>query len=308
MSRMPGHPVRWALGLAVFCAVAGRAEPYALPPAPAATDPADPATVRLLDAFSEAELTATAKALEGLTSRAVGQPGNRRAAEYLFGRLKGIPGLTVEFQGGALSNVVATLPGTDPAAKAVFIIGAHYDSASSDPARAPGVTDDAAGIATVLEAARLLSGLKFRHTIQFACWNAEEDGLRGAAAFVKDAVAQQRDIGLYINCDSCGFDAHGRLVLDITSNRASARARDRMVANNTRYNLGFQIVHNRNQCGGDFVPFWMKGLRAVSTHQEEHGAHYHTPQDTLDKFTPAYTRKNGQLALSLLVELAGRVP
>ena len=81
-----------------------------------------------------------------------------------------------------------------------------------------------------------------------------------------------------------------------------------MVLDNTRYALGFRLVFNQHRCGGDYVPFWMKGIPAVSTHQEEHGAHYHTPQDTLDKLAPAYAKKNGQLALSVLAELAGLVP
>jgi Zn-dependent M28 family amino/carboxypeptidase len=51
---------------------------------------------------------------------------------------------------------------------------AHYDSVSSDPARAPGATDNTCGVAIVVELARVMSQHQFNHTIAFALWNSEE--------------------------------------------------------------------------------------------------------------------------------------
>lgn len=85
-------------------------------------------------------------------------------------------------------NVLADLPGTDPALKdEVVLIGAHLDSWHS----ATGATDNADGVAEVLEAMRILkaSGLKPRRTIRAALWSGEEEGLLGSKAYVAAHLA-----------------------------------------------------------------------------------------------------------------------
>lgn len=79
-------------------------------------------------------------------------------------------------------NVVAEIPGTDKADE-VVIVGGHLDSWDG----ATGTTDNGTGVATTLEAARLLakSGAKPRRTIRFILWSGEEQGLLGSAWYVK---------------------------------------------------------------------------------------------------------------------------
>ncbi len=80
-------------------------------------------------------------------------------------------------------NVLADLPGTDRRLKdEIVMMGAHLDSWHG----ATGATDNAAGCAVVLEAARILQalGVRPRRTIRVALWGAEERGLRGSRAYV----------------------------------------------------------------------------------------------------------------------------
>ncbi len=56
-------------------------------------------------------------------------------------------------------------------------------------------------------------------------------------------------------------------------------------------------------CGSDHENFWSRGYAAVMTHEEEHGA-AHSPYDTVDKISPLYAKKNGQLGMSVLARLA----
>ncbi|MDA0667791.1 MAG: M20/M25/M40 family metallo-hydrolase [Planctomycetota bacterium] len=81
-----------------------------------------------------------------------------------------------------LANVVAVLPGTDP--DRLVVLSGHYDSMPSSPtdgeSDAPGANDDASGTAAVLEAARMLGGLKPRATIVFLAVAGEEQGLYGS--------------------------------------------------------------------------------------------------------------------------------
>jgi len=67
-------------------------------------------------------------------------------------------------------NTVAEIPGTDPKLKdEVVMLGAHLDSWHSGT----GATDNGAGSAAVMEAARIIqaSGLKPRRTIRVALWS-----------------------------------------------------------------------------------------------------------------------------------------
>jgi Zn-dependent M28 family amino/carboxypeptidase len=264
---------------------------------------ADPFVKELLNSISEDELKKTVQALQEFKSRAVGQPGNAAAAEYLHKRLGAIPNLTVEYQDLKLRNVIATLKGADPASSAIFMAGAHYDSTAKDPTNAPGATDDGAGVSVVLEFARILSQRKFKHIVKFAFWNAEEAGLKGSLSYALEAASRKDDIRLYISCDSIGHDPKNRQMLDIMFDKNSVEFKDRMVANNDLYGIGFKLQFNQHTCGGDHVPFVRKGYRALTMHQEDH-AFQHTADDTIDKLSSRYTALAGKLGLSVLAELA----
>lgn len=87
-------------------------------------------------------------------------------------------------------NVVAEIPGGDRKDE-VVMIGAHLDSWHA----ATGATDDGAGVAAVMEAARILeaAGLKPRRTIRVALWSGEEQGDIGAHAYVGAHFASRPD-------------------------------------------------------------------------------------------------------------------
>lgn len=88
-------------------------------------------------------------------------------------------------------NTVAEIPGTDPTLKdEVVMMGGHLDSWHS----AGGATDNAAGSAVGMEAARIIiaSGLKPRRTIRVALWSGEEQGLNGSRAYVQQQFGEMK--------------------------------------------------------------------------------------------------------------------
>jgi hypothetical protein len=101
-------------------------------------------------------------------------------------------------------NVVAEIPGTDPALRdEVVMAAAHLDSWHS----ALGAADNADGAAVMLEVARILKavGAQPRRTIRIALWGGEEEGLLGSCAWTRahlegDSVARQK-MSLYLNMD-----------------------------------------------------------------------------------------------------------
>jgi bacterial leucyl aminopeptidase len=124
--------------------------------------------------------------------------------------------VTVELfdQGYPQQSVIMTIPGTTRANE-VVVIGGHLDSIrmyGGKDSRAPGADDDASGIATLSEVARALLANHYRpaRTIKFIAYAAEEIGLRGSQAVVKDF--KQR-----------GINVVGVLQLDMTNYQGSEK-------------------------------------------------------------------------------------
>lgn len=91
-------------------------------------------------------------------------------------------------------NTVAEIPGTDPKLKdEIVMLGGHLDSWHSST----GATDNAAGCAVTMEAARILiaSGFKPRRTIRVALWSGEEQGLNGSREYVKQQFGEMKGGG-----------------------------------------------------------------------------------------------------------------
>ncbi|MGB7069279.1 MAG: M20/M25/M40 family metallo-hydrolase [Pyrinomonadaceae bacterium] len=93
-------------------------------------------------------------------------------------------------------NTVAEIPGTDPKLKdEIVMLGGHLDSWHS----AGGATDNAAGSAVAMEAARIIlaSGLKPRRTIRVALWSGEEQGLNGSREYVKQQFGEMKGAPMF---------------------------------------------------------------------------------------------------------------
>jgi len=78
-------------------------------------------------------------------------------------------------------NTIAEIPGTDLKDE-IVMVGGHMDSWHSGT----GATDNGAGVATAMEAVRIIKALnlKPRRTIRVALWSGEEQGLLGSRAYV----------------------------------------------------------------------------------------------------------------------------
>lgn len=95
-------------------------------------------------------------------------------------------------------NVIADIPGTELPDEYV-IVGAHLDSAP----QGAGATDNGAGVAAVMEAARMLavSGTKPRRTIRFILFGGEEAGLVGSKGYVEAHSETLSKISAVYNMD-----------------------------------------------------------------------------------------------------------
>jgi len=124
----------------------------------------------------ETNLTRHVRALAG----EIGERSTRRYAEaqraalYVEGALRhlGYDVRVQEYQvdgGRTHRNLEATLPGTAAPAE-IIVVGAHYDTAED----APGADDNASGVASVLELARIFRDQRVARTIRFVAFATEE--------------------------------------------------------------------------------------------------------------------------------------
>jgi len=112
---------------------------------------------------------------------------------------------------GTERNVVADLPGAD--SKEIVLLCAHFDD--WDPAQ--GANDNGAGVAVILEGARIMKllGLRPRHTIRFVFFSGEEELSNGSRAYIAQHKSELDNIRAVFNIDSgahppLGFAIHGR--------------------------------------------------------------------------------------------------
>ncbi len=83
----------------------------------------------------------------------------------------------------------------------LIIIGAHFDSVEGTP----GADDNASGVAVLLEAARILSGLRLPAQVLFCAFNLEEQNMIGSTYFAKKLKAVGSRISAMISLEMVGF-------------------------------------------------------------------------------------------------------
>ena len=106
-------------------------------------------------------------------------------------------------------NVLGVLPGRDPAyADEIIILGGHYDHMGQDPDGTAwvGANDNASGIATMLEIARIWqeAGYVPRRTVLFAAWDAEEQGLLGSVHYAWNPIYPHENTVAMLQLDMVG--------------------------------------------------------------------------------------------------------
>ncbi len=107
-----------------------------------------------------------------------------------------------------LANVIATLKGTDPNDKRIFIISGHLDNMRTNVMDrindAPGANDDGSGCAAVIECVRIMSKYNFPATLIFVAVSGEEQGLFGAYFMANKARKENWNIEAVLNNDIMG--------------------------------------------------------------------------------------------------------
>ncbi len=205
--------------------------------------------------------------------------------------------LTPHFTAPAQSgNVIAEVPGRDPAA-AILLVGGHLDSWDLGT----GAIDDGAGVAIVTAAAkRIMDAGRPLRTIRVVWFGAEEPGGFGGIAYQKAHAADR-----YAVAGESDFGAD-RIWRFGTSYSASDPATYAALTT-ALAPLGIVKFDKAEADGTDVEPSIKAGAPWVSLYQDgtRYFDYHHTPDDTLDKIDPAQLRQNVASWTATLAVLSG---
>ena len=189
-------------------------------------------------------------------------------------------------------NVIGMIAGSDLSDEYV-VVGAHYDHiGTSCPSSEPGdnicngATDNAAGVAAMLEVARAVAAepVAPRRSIIFAAWDREEDGLLGSLHYVNNPVAPIADTVAYINFDILGSNLSPSLAntsFAIASETGGPQLTAAVTAASGATSLNLQQLSSVfGQGRSDYARFTAVGVPSVFF-TDSTGPCYHTAQDDL---------------------------
>ncbi len=217
---------------------------------------------------------------------------------------------------GLSHNIEAILPGTE--SQQSVLITAHLDSftySAGSGSSAPGADDNASGSSAVLEAARILSQYKFKHTIRLVLFTGEEQGLVGSRAYAGKLASEGVQILGVFNMDMIGYDSDSNGAFEIHSGtrESSVRLADLLVQTLQTYEIKLapEVLEVGATNRSDHASFWSRGYPAVLVIEDsEYGEtddfnpYYHSTADTVDKLDLSYAKRIAQAVIGAAAQLA----
>jgi len=198
------------------------------------------------------------------------------------------------------ANVVGEIPGTEHPGE-VVVIGAHFDSWDLSE----GVTDDGAGVVTVLGAADAImrSGVRPRRTIRVVLFTGEEQGVLGSRAYVQAHHGEMPNHVAALFQD----EGDGPIVRLELSGRADLIDQVQSVVPATE-RFGTLTVTDGFYLFTDAFLFTLAGVPGINLGQDSPNAPtlHHSAADTLDKVDSAIRTRNAAFVAVLTYWFADR--
>jgi len=293
------------------CAVARDALPVS---APELTDSAGISTANL-------RAWVGALAAPALRGRQAGTDDSRRSARLIAEYLKqlgaqpargsdycqafSIPGLHDQ-------NVVGMIPPTASARSSDVsgrwvVLGAHYDALGVDAAGKirPGADDNASGVAVLLEVARQVArarqmadtGNQATPGVVFVAFGAEEPGLYGSAAYVREPPLPLESVSLMINVDMAGrlLAGNAGIGYQATGQRSGRTVGLVRKAARAAHVSALPMNLGDRSDNASFPPFVPSVFFSTTIH-----ADYHRPTDSADRVDYAQVTRAARLVLALI--------
>jgi hypothetical protein len=312
---------------------------------------------KMIDSISINSLTEHINKLQyagGHWSRVTFTPGNDTAAHYIFHQFTKMNGLsrverdtftigvaTPPYNSKPQSNIIAVLKGKKDSTKE-YVIGAHYDCSGIgmgstlwnqtwSTMKVAGADDNASGVASVLELARILSdpsfGFQNDYTLKFVAFAAEEGmpaastsvSHPGSTNYVQKAQARGNNILGMISIDMIGYNKTYFAQSVVSNGGLSDSLGNKFKSSNDAYNIGLLIDPLPFGTGtwSDHNSFWLKGIPAICLIEYappwKNGKYYtanpyyHKTSDTLETVNMELVKRVTQSVLAMLVSFGGTI-
>jgi len=270
--------------------------------------------------------------LRGLAGERYSESDRSSTRTYIVEQLEavGFAPVLQEFEGGI--NIFAERSGTDPEAGSI-LLAAHYDTVP----RSPGADDNASGVATVLEAARLLGERSTTRTLQVAFFDLEELGAVGSLAFVATDSNLEKLEGAII-LDMVGYACHVagcqqypqglgmRRMLQAADIPSPDKGEFLAVVGDVEHlpllttfeeisqeslppiftlPVPFKGILTPDVLRSDHAPFWFKDIGAVLVTDTANmrSPHYHQPSDTVENIDRDFFLGAAQIVVNAATNL-----
>lgn len=238
----------------------------------------------------------------------VGSKNHEEVAQYLQKELQQL-GLETSIQEGftmtekgtlvKAKNIIAILKGSKNS-KSLLLLS-HYDSAPHSYSK--GASDDASGVATILESVRAFLHNKTKHTndVIILFTDAEELGLNGAALFVTEHKLA-KEVGLVLNFEARGSSGPSYMLME--TNDGNTKMVNAFKAGNASYPVSNSLMYSIYKMlpnDTDLTVFREQGkIQGFNFAFIDSHYNYHTSQDKFENLDPKTLAHQGSYLFPLL--------
>ena len=284
----------------------------------------DPRIREMLNQVNMDSLEATVQHLQDYGSRIWNTENAFAASDWIASRMEAL-GLEVEQQpfnantwmgsGAAAPNVIGIQRGT-LYPDTYVVCGSHFDSFSYEAmyggGTAPGADDNATGVASVLESARIMTQYEFEYSIIYCAYGCEEMGLYGSEAYASRCQEQGMDIIGYFNNDMNGFLYGDQIHIDCIYPNSVEPIGTYYMNVGSVYYPELPIRHvNFTQGDSDHTSFNNHGYMGIYPFEDyqNHSPYIHTPNDVIGTSVTSFemSQQFCQMNIACLAEIANPI-
>jgi len=234
--------------------------------------------------------------------RPIGSEAHEEARSYIVGILRGLGVATEQWSGvgkaerapvfGSVRDVTARVPGSGEGGGTVLLL-AHYDSVTGGP----GASDDAVGVAVLLESLRaLLAGPPPKNDVVALFSDGEEAGLLGAEAFLHGHPLA-KTVDMVVNFEARGTRGPSLMFETGPGNLWAIRHfADAPFPVGASYSYE---VYRRLPNDTDYTLFKHREIPGLNFAHIHGAVGYHTALDSVRHLDPATLQHHGSNALAL---------
>ena len=288
----------------------------------------DPRIREMMEQVNMDSLEATVQYLQDYGNRMWNSDNAFAASDWVASKMQAY-GLEVEQQpfyastwtgsGQAAPNVIGIQRGT-LYPNTYVVCGSHFDSfsyeAMSGSGTCPGADDNATGVASVLESARIMTQYDFEYSIIYCAFGCEEMGLYGSEAYASRCQQEGMDIIGYFNNDMNGYLWGDVIHIDCIYPESVAPIGDYYMNVANIYFPEMPVQHVDLTYGdSDHTSFNNHGYMGIYPFEDvEHESPYiHTPNDLIGPSVTSFamSQRYCQMNIGCLAEiatLAGETP